>query len=413
MASNRDRAYGNDSQSMSGGDSADQSTADAWSSVYNAQHEQQPQGNPNLQPVQSEQGQEVLFMCHGCYNEFHAVPNSEFPVLCPRCNSDFCEIIDDPEDDPRDMIETTDDEDEDDEDYYFHSRHPIPDIPFTAFGGPYETRSERERQNTANVMNFVQFLSTIMHEGQQNASNTAGGSGRAMTGRTIATEDGSNHPMLGSTMGPFNFTVNFGIPPGVPRSAHEEAVDNSNNISPMEQLANFLQQTFRGIGVEPHVGNAQAAQGAGGQLPDLTSQLLGRIFNVSGNPSDYVFSNRQLDQIITQIMEQTAPSNAPPPATAGDISALPTTVLTPELHEQSSDCAICKDQYEASETVTLLPCKHFFHPACIKHWLSISDSCPICRHPITAATASPPSDNAEPEQPRSAPLEPEPEPLDD
>ncbi|KAK9363934.1 hypothetical protein V1504DRAFT_399234 [Lipomyces starkeyi] len=413
MASNSDRAYGNDGQSMNGGDSADQSTADAWSSVYNAQHEHQSQSNPNLQPDQNEQGQEVLFMCHGCYNEFRAIPNSEFPVLCPRCNSDFCEIIDDPEDDPRDMIETTDDEDEDDVDYYFHSRNPVPDMPFTSFGASDETRSERERQNTANVMNFVQLLSTIMHEGQQNAGTTAGGSARSTTGRAMATEDGgSNHPLFGSTMGPFNFTVNFGAPPGAPRSAHDEAADaNLNNISPMEQLANFLQQTFRGIGVEPHLGNAQAAQGINGQLPDLTSQLLGRIFNVSGNPSDYVFSNRQLDQIITQIMEQTAPSNAPPPATEGDISALPTEILTPGLHEQSSDCAICKDQYENNETVTLLPCKHFFHPACIKHWLSISDSCPICRHPITVKTPSP--ETADPEQPRSAPLGPDPEPVDD
>ncbi|KAK9371318.1 hypothetical protein V1509DRAFT_573483 [Lipomyces kononenkoae] len=406
MASTNDRSYGNDSQSENGGDSADQSTAAAWSSVYNAQHELQSQSNPTLQQDQNEQCQEVLFMCHGCYNEFRAIPNSEFPVLCPRCNSDFCEIIDDPEDDPRDMIETTDDEDED-ADYDMQSRNAIPD----SFGTAYETRSERERQNTANVMNFVQLLSTIVNEAQQNPGTMAGTSG-GMSRTGQSTEDtGSNHLLFGSTMGPFNFTVNFGVAAGAPRSAHDEATDaNMHNISPMEQLANFLQQTFRGIGIESH-GDGRTGRDINGQLPDLTSQLLGRIFNVSGNPNDYVFSNRQLDQIITQIMEQTAPNNAPPPATENDISALPITTVTPSLHEQSSDCAICKDQYEINETVTLLPCQHFFHPACIKHWLSISDSCPICRHPITAKT--PPSETAETEQNRSAPLGPDAEPVDD
>jgi E3 ubiquitin-protein ligase RNF115/126 len=52
------------------------------------------------------------------------------------------------------------------------------------------------------------------------------------------------------------------------------------------------------------------------------------LFNVVGNPGDYVFGQAALDNIITQIMEQTAGRNAPPPASQETISSLPKTTMS-------------------------------------------------------------------------------------
>ena len=45
-----------------------------------------------------------------------------------------------------------------------------------------------------------------------------------------------------------------------------------------------------------------------------------------------------------------------------------------------SNCTICMSEFENDETVKILPCKHYFHPACIQEWLTIHNhTCPVCR----------------------------------
>lgn len=41
--------------------------------------------------------------------------------------------------------------------------------------------------------------------------------------------------------------------------------------------------------------------------------------------------------------------------------------------------------YEENDEITPLPCssKHFFHTACIEHWLKSNNSCPMCKKPLT------------------------------
>jgi hypothetical protein len=41
-------------------------------------------------------------------------------------------------------------------------------------------------------------------------------------------------------------------------------------------------------------------------------------------------------------------------------------------------CTVCQEHYGASETVTQLPCKHFFHKECITMWLKDNKLCPVC-----------------------------------
>jgi len=47
-------------------------------------------------------------------------------------------------------------------------------------------------------------------------------------------------------------------------------------------------------------------------------------------------------------------------------------------------CAICLENFEDGEEVTVMPCSrgHEFHPDCITMWLGKSNTCPLCRHAL-------------------------------
>lgn len=45
--------------------------------------------------------------------------------------------------------------------------------------------------------------------------------------------------------------------------------------------------------------------------------------------------------------------------------------------EDNQDCSVCKEEFNISEEVLILPCEHFFHRECIKQWLLVNGTCPI------------------------------------
>ncbi|MCO5612060.1 hypothetical protein L7F22_066322 [Adiantum nelumboides] len=47
------------------------------------------------------------------------------------------------------------------------------------------------------------------------------------------------------------------------------------------------------------------------------------------------------------------------------------------------ECAVCLETFEGQDEVSVLPpCNHVFHVRCIKKWLPVKLSCPLCRqHP--------------------------------
>jgi len=108
---------------------------------------------------------------------------------------------------------------------------------------------------------------------------------------------------------------------------------------------------------------------------------------VEGRMGDYVFNQEALDQVITQLMEN---SNAhrPVPATEEIISNLPRNVLERKSPMLEKDCAVCKEQFQLEtedpdeQIVVTLPCQHPFHEPCILPWLKSSGTCPVCRHAL-------------------------------
>ncbi|KAL6629996.1 hypothetical protein ACP70R_029761 [Stipagrostis hirtigluma subsp. patula] len=65
------------------------------------------------------------------------------------------------------------------------------------------------------------------------------------------------------------------------------------------------------------------------------------------------------------------------PASRAAVEGLPEVALSEE--EASRGCAVCKDGIATGERAVRLPCKHCFHGDCIRPWLAIKNTCPVCR----------------------------------
>jgi len=126
-----------------------------------------------------------------------------------------------------------------------------------------------------------------------------------------------------------------------------------------------------------------------------------------GRMGDYVFNQEALDEIITNLMENSNASR-PVPATDEIIDKLPREVLETESPMLEKDCAVCKEQFQLGtddpdeQIVVSLPCGHPFHSPCILPWLKSSGTCPVCRHqlvpqpehhPLPPSGSSPPGGN--------------------
>ncbi|CAH3138894.1 unnamed protein product [Pocillopora meandrina] len=155
----------------------------------------------------------------------------------------------------------------------------------------------------------------------------------------------------------------------------------------------ILQNLFGGL-ASP--GSNTSEDGAG------TSGNMGFPFNLlrlHGNPADYAWGAEGLDSIITQLLNQ-MDGAGPPPADSKKIEDLQKVEVTEESAESDKFCAVCKEQCSKDEDVRRLPCSHIFHFGCIKPWLKMHDSCPVCRLSLsnTQTRGSRDSDSSTPEQ---------------
>lgn len=96
--------------------------------------------------------------------------------------------------------------------------------------------------------------------------------------------------------------------------------------------------------------------------------------------------DRLLDQ-LTEI-EVNRPENAPGPASKAAIELMPSVEIMPGKMCSDLDCAICHEEFTISSDVREMPCKHLYHSDCILSWLSIKNSCPICRHELPIETVN-------------------------
>ncbi|KAJ0962491.1 hypothetical protein J5N97_030319 [Dioscorea zingiberensis] len=69
-----------------------------------------------------------------------------------------------------------------------------------------------------------------------------------------------------------------------------------------------------------------------------------------------------------------------PPASKAAIESMPTIEIVAGHVGMDCHCAVCKEAFELGDDAREMPCKHIYHQDCILPWLSIRNSCPVCRH---------------------------------
>uniref|UniRef100_A0A7N0TKM2 RING-type E3 ubiquitin transferase n=1 Tax=Kalanchoe fedtschenkoi TaxID=63787 RepID=A0A7N0TKM2_KALFE len=93
----------------------------------------------------------------------------------------------------------------------------------------------------------------------------------------------------------------------------------------------------------------------------------------------------RFDEVIPEILDNESTARRVPPASKEVVKKLPIITLTNEILDKlghDAECSICKEILVAGDQMQELPCKHTFHPPCLKPWLDEHNSCPICRHEL-------------------------------
>ncbi|KAE8716919.1 putative pectin methylesterase family protein [Hibiscus syriacus] len=92
-------------------------------------------------------------------------------------------------------------------------------------------------------------------------------------------------------------------------------------------------------------------------------------------------TGNDIDGFIEGLTENDRPG--PPPAAASAIEALPVVKITENHLINVTHCPVCKDEFEVDGEAKELPCKHLYHSNCIVPWLTIHNTCPVCRYEIS------------------------------
>lgn len=103
---------------------------------------------------------------------------------------------------------------------------------------------------------------------------------------------------------------------------------------------------------------------------DLSSS---QNLNPLGSLSDYLIGPG-LDLLLQHLSENDPNRYGTPPTQKDVIESLPVVKL-----ENSLQCSVCLDDCEVGSEVTEMPCKHKFHSGCLRPWLELHSTCPVCR----------------------------------
>ncbi|RRT50222.1 hypothetical protein B296_00051120 [Ensete ventricosum] len=101
--------------------------------------------------------------------------------------------------------------------------------------------------------------------------------------------------------------------------------------------------------------------------------------------SDFLMDSgfeRLLDQLAHIEINGTVGSRvlAHLPASKAAIESMPTIEINDGHIIMESHCAVCKEPFVFGTEACEMPCKHIYHQDCILPWLSLRNSCPVCRH---------------------------------
>ncbi|KAK4192000.1 E3 ubiquitin-protein ligase RING1-like protein [Podospora australis] len=368
--------------------------------------------NPRPRHLDATLGREVVY-CHTCSHEWYRDESPSLSIVCPSCEGEITEIIElDSENDPR-----YDNGMGSFPNIFAGSRGGNPEIfgdddyrdPFGPGSSPFRPTvpgSDRRRPNDGQRPGgppgndvLSRFLEMMMddlgggrvirdaqgpgdlfahaHAGEQRGGprihRTTYTSGPNTTTSVTFTSGPMPIRLDGDGPRPINFANLFGSLMGDP---HSSAGPSNANQPPRGDGP--------GPGVRPPLGFAH---------------LLASILSPGGFNGDAVYSQEELDRIITELMEH-SPSNGPPPASQSAIENLEKKIVNDEMlgTDGRAECTICMDELNKGDEVTVLPCTHWYHGECVTLWLKEHNTCPICRKPVESQDAA---RNNSPRSPRS------------
>ncbi|KAK2758242.1 hypothetical protein FQN54_004087 [Arachnomyces sp. PD_36] len=352
--------------------------------------------------------------CHACGCVWL---RSEHGLTCPDCDSDFSEIIEEPAGTRNSLFDEPDTHEygqrPDSAGSLFGNHHPWRDMPdenddennqdlgqggftqtnFRSRDGRFSFTSRTYRGSSGTsprqrlphdhppdpllpLLNnfetiFHGIANTYTHQGSRMGQRTAGPS---PFGAPPQTGPAESNPTGNGGRNTFTATGRLW-----PRDANNAQPD-AQPLGGMDDLLNLFRQDYHGPGRAP--GAAGDGMMAGPNPLAIIAQILS-----GGRNGDVVYSQEELDRVISELIDQNMNGTAPGPASEAQIQALPKKKTDQEMvgTEGKAECSICMDPVGLDVEVTVLPCKHWFHPPCISAWLNEHDTCPHCR----ASTAQP------------------------
>ncbi|KAK6129784.1 hypothetical protein DH2020_036491 [Rehmannia glutinosa] len=138
---------------------------------------------------------------------------------------------------------------------------------------------------------------------------------------------------------------------------------------------------FEAESSEGQMGSTNSAEGA----VNLMQELISRLDDIVPEGDEKLLFSSFVTFNVPVILETDSGVPRVPPASKEVVAKLPVNTVTEEvLVKLGKDavCSICQENLVVDDKMQELPCKHMFHPPCLKPWLDKHNSCPICRHEL-------------------------------
>ncbi|KAF9901157.1 hypothetical protein BX616_002359 [Lobosporangium transversale] len=305
------------------------------------------------------------FWCHQCAVEI--TPLMVPHPLCPECHSEFVEKIEE-DNDPRNFVENAG-EDIENGDEQGHIQLFIEDlqrmVQLVGLMRPVGEQASRPRARRS------EDIATGDHSDSLTLLDHPLRSRDRFDGLTTIISDDDENDNVGDDGDDDDGHDSHDIIVDISQANGDP--DDPNRADRFQQSRAFLISFLERMQQEMSPATESASDSPGHDTG------LSGLFNMIGNPGDYVFSQAGLDDVITQLMEMQGRQNGPVGASDEIIESIPPHILTDEELAAKTECSVCKDEFTKEDNLLQLKCRHIFHEDCIKPWLKLNGTCPTCR----------------------------------
>lgn len=197
---------------------------------------------------------------------------------------------------------------------------------------------------------------------------------REHLGETGDREDASAHQQQ-NTESRFLFEGQLTVGPEPPPPRWLAAQNLLTALSVGSQASSTTAESSENLVHENNASEINAEGSNGNILEQLENNLQG-IVNLENDLNS---------AIEAALQEVGSGPRVPPPASKEVVAKLPIIDVTEQVLARmgkETECAVCRENLIVGDKMQELPCKHLFHPDCLKPWLDEHNSCPICRYEL-------------------------------